>query len=197
MHEERRSFQRLNLTSAIDGWFGDLQVRLIDISSSGALLAISEGLPDHGSGLLRFHWRGANVEIPGELVRFEDRHVGVHFLEEDEILRRLIAESARELLEAQEANLLGDRALNVIGDETLTAASAAVRTDGYLTLRWSGTEWKKRRSLLPDQPPDGFTVSASEPEESIEMLCRTYASGDAQAQHLTRVLAELSVAGKK
>jgi hypothetical protein len=81
----------------------------------------------------------------------------------------------------------------VVGDQTLTAASARAHPGSFVTWTLGDDGWKTHRSRLPDQPPNGFTVSAGEPEEQIALLCRTYESGDTQARHLTRMLAELSV----
>ena len=95
---------------------------------------------------------------------------------------------------AQEANAAGDRAHNLIAnDATLTAASELAPTDAFFTYRFVAGGWKRRRSLLPDQPEDGFTVRASMPEDQIELLCRTYEKGDDESRRLTRLMAELSV----
>ena len=53
--------------------------------------------------------------------------------------------------------------------------------------------WTQAQSLLPDQPDDGFTVSADEPQEQIDILCKTYENGDADAKKMMRAIAELSV----
>ena len=63
-----------------------------------------------------------------------------------------------EILRAQVANAAGDRLHNVIGDATLTAASEISATDAFVSLHFGAKGWKRRRSLLPDQPDDGFTV---------------------------------------
>ena len=99
-----------------------------------------------------------------------------------------------EIRRAREANAAGDRLRNIIGtDATLTAASDIEPTDAFYTYRLGESGWKRRRSLLPDQPEDGFTVRASVPEEEIEILCRTYEKGDDESRRLTRLMAELSV----
>ena len=81
-----------------------------------------------------------------------------------------------------------------MGDETLTAASAGVRAaSGFLQYHLTPKGWKCHRALLPDQPDDGFTVSANESQEQIDLLCNTYESGDAEAKRMTRMIAEVSV----
>jgi hypothetical protein len=99
-----------------------------------------------------------------------------------------------EIERAREANAAGDRVHNIIaGDLTLTAASELAPTEAFFTYRLGANGWKRRRSLLPDQPEDGFTVRASVPEDEIELLCRTYEKGDEESRRLTRLMAELSV----
>ena len=63
-----------------------------------------------------------------------------------------------------------------------------------MSYRLNADGWKHRRSLLPDQPPDGFTIHANVSSEEVDLLCRTYETGDAEARRLTRLMAELSVA---
>ncbi len=195
MNQERRVYQRLALTKPLDAHFGTYAVRLLDVSAIGALIESDADLPLGLHGPLRFTWRQHDVAIEAETVRSEQDHAALHFLEDSEPLRAAIAESATVVLRAQEANLEGERERNVIsGEETLTTASAGLRLSGFVTWTLEEEGWKRRRSLLPDQPEHGFTLAASEPEEQVELLRKTYESGDAEAQRLTRLLAELSVA---
>jgi PilZ domain len=193
--DERRAYQRLSLTEPLDGWFGDFTVRLVDVSASGAQIEHDEPLPDGARGLLRFFWRGQEVEILASTARVvHDHRTGLHFLEENEILRALIAMSAADLLRALEANARGERSANVIGDETLTAAWQRPIA-GYVAWTYDGGSWSARPSRDSRQPDNGFTISAAEADDQVEMLRRTYESGDSEARRLTRMLAELSVAG--
>ena len=92
------------------------------------------------------------------------------------------------------ADLDTERARNIVGDETLTAASAGVRAaSGFLQYHLTPDGWKCHRALLPDQPEDGFTVSANESQEQIDLLCATYESGNDEAKRMTRMIAEVSV----
>lgn len=193
MTDERRQFQRLALREPLDGWFGDFPVRLVDVSAAGAQIEHDEEIPTESRALLRFWWRGEEVEVTAETARTSPSTSGLRLLEEDETLLRLIAASATEMLLALEANARGDRAGNVVGDETLTSAWMRPGT-GFVRWMFDDGRWRSEPSLLPDQPADGFTVSAAEPPDQIEMLCRTYQDGDAEARRLTRMLAELSVA---
>jgi hypothetical protein len=195
--DEKRVFQRLNLTRPLDGWFGDFSVQLTNVSAIGAAIEHEDEIPAPSRALLRFFWDGEELELLAEIVRGGPHRSGLKFVEDSEALRRHIAASATELLRAQEANLSGDRQRNVGGDETLTAASQGVQIGGYVTCTLTAAGWKRSRSLLPDQPREGFTVAAREPEEQIDLLCRTYEAGDPEARRLTRLLAELSVAASR
>jgi hypothetical protein len=192
--DERRTFQRLNLTRAIEGSFGQRSVRIADVSASGAQLIVAPPLDAGTRARLRFVWRGVEVDVMAEVIRNDDGRAGVQFVEANDALRNLLAASVMEILQAQEANAAGDRALNVIGgDETLTAASEIALSDAFLSFRLGDDGWKRRRSLLPDQPEDGFTIRASVPQDEVDLLCRTYEAGDAESRRLTRMMAELSV----
>ena len=190
--------QRLHLTRPIDGWFGEYPVRLVDVNTRGAIIEHEDVIAAGTTGLLRFRWRDHQVDVAAETTRTVDgqsslRYVGVH-----ETLDVLIRQSAEEVLRAQEANAAGDREDNVVGDETLTSASAGLRRGlGFLVYTYNDSVWSTRRSLLPEQPQDGFTVAAGESQEQIDMLCRTYERGDDEARQMTRMLAELSVAARQ
>ena len=193
MNDERRSYQRLTLTEPLDGWFGDFSVRLVDVSASGAQIEHDEPIPADARGLLRFYWRGQEVEILASTARqIQLDRTGLHFLEENETLRTLIAMSAADLLRALEANARGDRSANTIGDETLTAAWQRPIA-GYVSWTWDGGMWHAKPCRDAGQPENGFTISAAEADDQVELLRRTYERGDSESRKLTRMLAELSV----
>ena len=192
MSDERRHFQRLSLSHPIDGWFGDYSVRLIDVSLNGAQIESDEPLPLGARALLRFYWRGHEVEVTAETVRNADSRSGLHFTEESEKLAQLIGDSATEMLRALEANARGDREANIVGEETITSAWRRPAS-GFIRWTHHDGEWESAKCDGPDQPDDGFTVAASEPQEQVLMLCRMYECGDAEARRTIRMLAELSV----
>ena len=195
MNDDRRAYQRLTLTEPLDGWFGDFTVRLVDVSASGAQIEHEDPIPGDARGLLRFSWRGEDVEILASTARIiENNRCGLHFLEENETLRALIATSAAGLLRALEANARGDRGANVVGDETLTSAWHRPIA-GYVAWTFDDGAWRASPSRSSGQPENGFTIAASEADDQVELLRRTYESGDAEARRLTRMLAELSVVG--
>lgn len=195
MSDERRAFQRLNLTQPVDGSFDEVPVRIVEVSAMGALGHPDAQLAAAARGTLRFGWRGEAVEAPAAVVWCENGRAGFHFDDIPELLRRLLEESVTELLRAQEANAAGDRAHNVIDfDDTLTSASTRFPVaDVFVSYSLKDGVWTRRTSLLPDQPPDGFTIAQSESLDNVELLCSTFERGDAETRRLTRLFAELSV----
>ena len=196
MHEieERRDHQRLNLTKPLDAWFGDYAVQLVELSATGAAMLHDEELPAGARALLRFTWRGDDLELTAEIARTTGSRSGLHFVERDQRLCDLIVESATELLRAREANATGDRERNRIGDETLTAASQGARLGrNFLVFELVSGTWRSRRAILPEQPPNGFTVAADEAEEQIDLLCRTFETGDPESRKMMRMIAQISV----
>lgn len=194
MNDERRAYTRLTLTEPLDGWFGDFAVRLVDVSASGAQIEHDDTIPSDARGLLRFWFRKHEVEILAETARLiQSDRTGLRFLEESAALRSLITDSAAEMLRAFEANASGNRDANLVGDETLTSAwQRPIR--GYVAWIFEQGQWHAELVEEPQQPDSGFTISAAEADDQVEMLRRTYESGDAEARRLTRLFAEMSVA---
>jgi hypothetical protein len=56
-----------------------------------------------------------------------------------------------------------------------------------------GVRFVKKWSRTSDQPEEGFTVSASEPEEHVDQLCETFLKGSEEDRKLILLLAQLSV----
>ena len=195
--KERRKQQRLHMVKPVEARFGNHEVRILDLSTSGARVESDHELPMGERGTFRFTWRKEQIEVTAEIVRGGDGDEGLRFTEESGLIRRLISEANAEVRRAQAANALGLREQNVIdGDQTLTAASAAARSlvKGFIVWTFDGTTWASRKAMLPDQPDDGFTVAAAESIEQVEQLRKSYEQGDKEARDLIRRLASLSVA---
>lgn len=191
-------FERLRLSRPIDGRFGDIPVDVIEIGTLSARGTVHGHVDDATRARLRFDWNGTAYEVDADVDASRPPLAIFHFVDRTEALTLAVENSARELAAAQLANAIGAREANVFdGDLTLTAASAGSRASlgKYLTLTLSHDGWRRRASLVPDQPDDGFTVSAAESEEQIAMLCETYEHGDEETRSLTRTLAAMSISG--
>ena len=53
--------------------------------------------------------------------------------------------------------------------------------------------WRRTATTRPDQPVQGFTISADENREHIEMLCHTFQNADEPGRKLIKMMAELSI----
>jgi hypothetical protein len=184
--EERRAFQRLNLTEPVDGAFGGVALRIVEVSARGVLALAGEPLPPGARGVLRFRWRGEDVEAGAAVVWSEEGRAGFRLDEIPSLLTLLLEDSVTELLRAhEEAN---EHAPIVKVDDVRFPEA-----DVFYTYTLDGGAWSRRTSLMPDQPPNGFTIAPSESAENIALLCRTFERGDAETRRLTRLFAELSV----
>ncbi|MFN2442424.1 MAG: hypothetical protein ABR517_07050 [Thermoanaerobaculia bacterium] len=207
VHDERRRFHRLDLAHPLEAEFDGRPVRLYEIGLVGAFIDHQVPLEQGLTGILSFSWGE-------ETLRFECRVVhsrgeapeGASFSsgldvtaalgESASRLRKMIAEHVARVVAAQEANAFGMRDLNRIdGDATLTALGSARRSTqtGFISYRYVSGSWKKVPSLLPDQPPDGFTVAAWEEDEQLASLRKAYEDADEEGRDFLRMLAELSI----
>jgi hypothetical protein len=183
--EERRAYQRLNLVQPVGGAFGGVPLRIVEVSARGVLALADEPLRRGAWGLIRFAWRGEDVETGAAVVWCEEGRVGFRLDEIPSVLRTLLEESVTELLRAQE---VAEHAPIIEVDQV-----GFPEADVFYTYTFEHGAWNRRTSLLPDQPPNGFTIAPSEPREHVELLCRTFESGDAETRRLTKLFAELSV----
>ncbi len=150
-------------------------------------------------------------------------HSGLLFVDPDQERGELKAWIARDITRAlaeQKANARGQLPVSVehmpiFRDHTLAAspeeaaqaigardprpAARIARESGYICCRLDRNSWKKTRTSSPEQPENGFTVSASEDLEQVAHLCETYRKGDGPAREFIRTLARLSIneAGKR
>ena len=220
--EEKRAFQRLQLSEPIPATINDSKALLLDVGVSGALVEHTIPLEVGSQATLRFSYDGQSIELDCEVVRTtspqplpsgvvafpgtEAQHrkyqSGLRFTDaigqSDELLRQMLSDHVGRILRAQQANAMGNRAQNVIdGDATITRLGAAKRSSesGYYTFRLTPTGWKRTFALLPDQPSDGFTIAAFEvdDEEHVQGLCRAYQIADEEGRRLIRLMAELSI----
>jgi hypothetical protein len=144
-------------------------------------------------------------------------HSGLLFTDPDEErddLKAWISRHISRALEEQKANARGQLPVSVdhmpiFRDHTLAAtpreaataigsrdqrpAARIARESSYICCRLDRNSWKKTRTRSPQQPENGFTVSASEDLEQVEKLCETYRNGDGPAREFIRTLARLSI----
>ncbi|HEX7678294.1 MAG TPA: hypothetical protein VF713_09230, partial [Thermoanaerobaculia bacterium] len=79
------------------------------------------------------------------------------------------------------------------GDEKILPKSSVAIERGYLRCTLIDRRWETKWSRTPEQPAEGFTVSATETAREVEELCQTYLEGTEEDRNLIRLMARLSV----
>lgn len=78
-------------------------------------------------------------------------------------------------------------------DEHLLPERELARKVGFVRFWFEKNRWQKKWTLDPNQPQEGFTVSANEAWEQIESLCHLYQTSNEEGRNFIRLLAEASV----
>lgn len=144
-------------------------------------------------------------------------HSGLLFLDVGESaprLRDLVATHITRALEEQKANARGQLPQSIehmpifrgytltlnredaaaeIGHASLPSSRIA-RQVGYICCRLTKNSWKRTKTSDPEQPEDGFTVSAAEDLAQLDQLCESYRLADDHGRELIRMLARMSIA---
>jgi hypothetical protein len=75
----------------------------------------------------------------------------------------------------------------------LLPTSRVVKETGYICYAYENNTWRRKRTHDPGQPMEGFTISANEDHEQVELLCEAYKRSDRDGRRLIQLCAQLSV----
>ena len=75
----------------------------------------------------------------------------------------------------------------------LLPSNELVRQSGFVRWTLKGSRWISKWTLNREQPEDGFTISASEPKEEVQMLCDAYENSDEEGRELIRQMASATI----
>ena len=201
--EERRRYQRASLVRPHPARVGVARVYILDLSLNGARIAHQGTLPSPGQEcVLAFEWESVPIELRCEVTRNTlERlakstaeksvyHAGLRITDADRqsraTLREMIAALVARALDEQKANARG------IPAEAAQCFQTGKGVD-FLRLELVNGAWRRTATNRPDQPAQGFTISADEDREHIEMLCHTFANSDEPGRKLIKMMAELSI----
>ena len=201
--EERRRYQRASLVRPQPARVGVARVYILDISLNGARIAHQGTLPPPGRECaLAFEWEGHPIELRCEVTRnVLDRlaksateksvyHAGLSIVDADrqshEDLRKMIAALVARALDEQKANARG------VPAEAAQCFQTGKGTE-FLRFELINGAWRRTATTRPDQPAQGFTISAEEDRGHIEMLCNTFENTDKAGRRLIKMMAELSI----
>lgn len=199
---ERRRFGRIDLDEPLPALIGDVSGEVVEVSVVGLRILHEVRLPQSDGREVRFSWNGREMRFvcqivrstlfklakePGEKSIFQsgariDEGIG----DSDAILRELIADRVTLALAEQKANAY---ALPPVGSYT----NQAGKPDRYRRCELLEGRWRKFATTRPEQPEEGFTISADVDPRHVDMLCSTYENTTAEGRRLTKMLAELSI----
>lgn len=199
--KERRRYEHLTLPRPLPARYGSEKVFVLDLSINGSRVAHQREKLETPSERIRFEWQGFELAFDAEVLRTssEPMKIGTSLVWESGLLfldsvgdsenniRELIADQIMRVLDERKANARG------IPPIAATYVKTGSKTGGYVTWRLVGGTWRSVISQSPDQPLDGFTVSANESSDQVQMLCSTYQNSDLEGRKMIRKMAELSV----
>jgi PilZ domain len=200
--EERRQFHRIHLDAPIAARMHDVPVQVIDLSLNGARVISDARFSPGAEHELLFSWNNMQVRLtcnvvrctlfsfakaPGEKSTYQ---TGLRIREtigdSDRVMRDLIAWYVVRALEEQKANARGIPPLE-------SYAYVEGKGDRYRRCELIEGKWRRSETTRPDQPPNGFTISADIRPYYVDLLCETYQMLDEDGRRLTQTLAQLSI----
>ena len=194
---------RAKLTRPIGGRVGNARVFLVDVSVEGLRIAHQSAVPGVGQTCrVSFEWHGQPIELDCEVIhntlyklaKSSDEkstyHAGLRIAnavgDSAAALKKLVADVVARALDEQKANARG-----------IPAAAAEVFQTGkgtdFVRCELVDGAWRRTVTSRPEQPANGFTVSADEAADQVELLCQTYESSDAQGRKLIQLMSEISI----
>lgn len=199
---ERRRYGRVRLETPLPAQFAGTRARVLEISIVGILIAHEGKITPGTTHDLVVEWDGEQLEFACRVIRStlwrlakgagekSIYHSGLRILEATDVsiarLRQLLAERIIRALEEQKANARG-----------IPPLAAYMYQPGkgelYRRCEYIDGMWRKSETIRPQQPANGFTISADVDPSHVEMLCRTWEMTTAEGRRLTQMLAELSL----
>ncbi|HEV2719954.1 MAG TPA: PilZ domain-containing protein [Thermoanaerobaculia bacterium] len=200
---ERRKYQRVVLTRPLAGRLGGARVYILDASLIGLRVAHQGTVPPAGSPCrIEFEWEGRAIELDCEVRRnalhklAKEKneksiyHAGLSIVgalgDSDAALRTMIAAIVARALDEQKANARG------VPAEAAQCFQTGKGSE-YVRCELVDGTWRRSETNRSDQPMNGFTVSANESREHVQMLCDTFLNADGDGRQLIRMMAELSI----
>ena len=193
----------MKLPRPLSGRVGTARIYLVDASVEGIRVAHQGSLPAVGQTCrISFDWEGDSIEIDCLVIHnslfklaksAEEKsvyHAGLSITnaigESRTMLWRLVADVVARALDEQKANARG-----------IPAVAAQVfqtsKGNDYIRCELIDGTWRRTQTNRPEQPANGFTISAEEPADQVQMLCETFAVSDAAGRKMIQTMAEMSI----
>ena len=200
---ERRKVSRVKLPQPLAGRVGSAKVFLVDASVEGLRIAHQGTLPAPGNPCrIELAWEGHPIVLDCEVVHNSlfrlakaageksIYHAGVRIAEADaesrKALKQLVADCVARALDEQKANARGIPA-------TAAQSFQTGKGNDFIRCELVDGAWRRTSTNRSEQPANGFTVSAEEDRQQVEMLCQTFETADAAGRKLIQTMAEMSI----
>ena len=209
--KKNRRVQRLRLDPPLPARIGSSPAKLIDLSVFGA--GVEHFLPVHaGSRLHLFVESDPPLELDAVVTRctmhlesgssvyrsgLSFRHSKAHT---PSALKELLTRELTKAIDVWKANARGVLPETIEDmpvfrtDDVLVASQHRKRATSFVWYRLVKGEWQMSVTLDPNQPLDGFSVSADDDQTEMELLKQTYEETDDAGRDLIRLFANLSIA---
>ena len=203
---DRRRYGRVYFSPPLPGMVDTTQVSIVEVSIIGARVVQKGRIAGSGTHRLRFERDNRVVEYSCEIARTTvarlAKKLGETTLYETALrLREPYEDSAqtlRDLISERVVQAINEQIANARGIPPLAVQSyQAARSDRYRRCEFVNGAWRRSDTTKPNQPDNGFTISADIDPYYIEELCRTYEACDAKGRELTRLFAQLSIDGQE
>jgi hypothetical protein len=201
--EEKRRYGRVHLSPPLRGEMDGITMEIIELSVSGIRVRHEMRLARTRTHRARFSWDGRNAELKCELVRTTisglSKKISEPTLYESGMritdARADSADTLRDLVAEHVVRCINEQLANARGIPPLAADSYQSDKVGgrYRRCEFVDGRWRRAETSNPEQPRNGFTISAEIDPYHVGMLCRTWEACDEAGRDLTRTFAQLSV----
>jgi len=201
-YEVKREFERVHFEHPIPASLSGQPVAVIDLAIGGARLLGTARVVPASNHELRIEWERETIALKCVITRcviqtFATKpdqkstyEIGARIVETvgdaDRRVHHLIGAFVMKAIEEQRANWNG-----------VPPAGPYVYIEGksgrYRRCQFFNNDWNISETTNPEQPLNGFTVSAEVSPRYLHMLCVTWEKTDDEGKRLTRILAELSI----
>ena len=200
---ERRRLQRVRLLEPLAGAIDGQRVFILDVSRQGLRVAHQHTLGVQGDRQrVEFEWDEHYIVLDATLRHTRMHRTGVASYartvyhsgftitsiapRSEAGLRALIAWHVERALDEQKANARGVPAIAARSFQSGTSTE-------FVRHVYSGGAWHTIHTTEGRQPPNGFTIAASESYQEIQMLRTAWEAGDGAARSIIQKMAELSI----
>jgi hypothetical protein len=199
---DRRRFGRIDLEQPLKGAIGSIPVDVVEVSVGGFRVMHESRFIPGEDGEVRIDWQGKEMRFSCSVVRSTlfklaktpaDKstyqsgvRIGQAVGDSEATLRDLIAHRVMRALAEQKENARGI-------PPTLDYTYQVGKGDRYRRCELTEGKWRRFDTTRPEQPVEGFTVSAEVEPAQVDMLCKAYEVMGTEGRRLTKMLAELSI----